>query len=103
MAGPTKGDVMYALLALDAYIQHGTNDSLRTLSENNQEISGNIGGAVFERSSDRMEDSGKEKRLRGKKRKQQDSSDINPILPLSFNKGAHRHAPLPILQSPLFS
>jgi hypothetical protein len=35
MAGPTKADVMYALLALDSYNRNESNDSLRLLSENN--------------------------------------------------------------------
>jgi hypothetical protein len=55
MAGPTKADVMYALLALDAYNRHGSNDSLRLLSESNVEISKQIGNATFEDSSDIME------------------------------------------------
>jgi hypothetical protein len=57
MSGVSKTDVMYALLALDAY-NRNSDDRLRTLSENNREISGSIGNAVFERSSDAMERSG---------------------------------------------
>jgi hypothetical protein len=59
MAGPTKADVLDALLALDAYNRHFDVEK-RTLSEvDGSETSGNIGGATFQRSSDRLEDNGK--------------------------------------------
>jgi hypothetical protein len=56
MAGPTRVDVMYALLALDSYNRNESNDSLRLLSENNAAISKQIGNATFEKSSDQIED-----------------------------------------------
>jgi hypothetical protein len=57
MAGPTRTDVMYALLALDAYNRHG-DIKLRIISEKVLEISTQIGNATWEDSSDRIEDDG---------------------------------------------
>jgi hypothetical protein len=54
MAGPTKADVMYALLALDAYNRH-EDIKLRVISEKVLEISTQIGNATWKQSSDRIE------------------------------------------------
>ncbi len=53
-------DVLYALLALDAYNRHFEPTKRKMSDENGDVLSGQIGTAVFEASSDRMENIGVE-------------------------------------------
>ncbi len=56
----TKEDVLYALLALDSYNRHESDDNRKLSSLEDKQLSGQIGTAVFEASSDRMENIGVE-------------------------------------------
>jgi hypothetical protein len=58
MTGPTRADVMYALLALDAY-NRSADEQNRLLSEmNRNQLSNQVGSATFVDSSDRIERDG---------------------------------------------
>ncbi|MCP4082996.1 MAG: hypothetical protein GY743_22450, partial [Planctomycetaceae bacterium] len=51
----TKQDVLYALLALDAYNRHADEFKVKMLDSDGNPLSGQIGTAVFEVSSDVLE------------------------------------------------
>ncbi len=51
-------DVLYALLALDAYNRHNDLDKIKMSDVDGKQLSGQIGTAVFEDSSDGMENDG---------------------------------------------
>jgi hypothetical protein len=55
MAGPTKSDVMYALLALDAYNRSADIQNRVIFEKSGDEISTQIGNATWKQSSDRIE------------------------------------------------
>ncbi|MCP4072121.1 MAG: hypothetical protein GY742_10345, partial [Hyphomicrobiales bacterium] len=51
----TNENVLYALLALDAYNRHVVDERRKMSDEGNRELSSQIGTAVFEVSSDVLE------------------------------------------------
>ncbi len=56
----TKEDVLHALLALDSYNRHESDDNRKMSNEDKSQIGTQIGGVTFQQSSDVLEDAGVE-------------------------------------------